>query len=184
VRAVVRYLGTDNIWLEDVANPIGAFSTSEYQSMSVPRQTELSHLRLLLTSPAITRIVLISKEVNKAANVLGFVWGGDLVPAGQCPSSNVGEVFFGLAPDPAGVYGQVWSKADVSTEYRALMAHELTHVIQLGRQVYSGAGSKATWELEGGATLSEQLVGFRVYGYASGQNLGLTSIVMTPMVQN
>ncbi len=182
VRAVVRYVGSDNIWLEDIANPTVAFSTTEYQSMEAffVANTKPTLAAFAGTATDVDNnqhsLILISKEVNKVGNLLGLVWGGDLYPPAQCATSNGAEIFYGLAPDPAGVYGDVWTKTAVSTEYRALMAHELTHVIQLGKQIYFGAGQKATWELEGGATLSEQLVGFRVYGYASGQNLGLTQL--------
>jgi hypothetical protein len=178
VRAVVRYIGTDNIWLEDVANPTVSFTTAEYQSMEAFYTANTKPILSAYAGPFtdvdlnLRTLILITKEVNKQEGVLGFVWGGDLFPRAEIPTSNQAEIFYGLAPDPAGTYGAVRTKANVSSEYRALMAHELTHVIQRGQAIYGTAGDKKTWEGEGGATLSEQLVGFRVYGYASGQNLG------------
>jgi hypothetical protein len=118
---------------------------------------------------------LITKEVNKQSGVLGFVWSLDLVPRTLVATSNEAEIFYGIAPDPSGIYGRVYTKTEASNDYRALMAHELTHVIQAGQYWYGPAGRKKTWEQEGGATLSEQLVGFKANGYTFGQNLGLTA---------
>lgn len=180
VRAVVRYIGTENIWYEDVANPIVSFSTAEYQSMesffaSTTKPVLASYVGPFTDIDSNQRnLILITKEVNKQSWLLGFVWGGDLFPKSLCTTSNAAEIFYGVAPDTAGIYGSVFTKTYVSNEYRRLMAHEFTHVIQFGQYLYGPAGNKATWEMEGGATLTEQLVGFRVYGYASGQDLGRT----------
>lgn len=180
VRAVVRYVGTSSIWLEDVANPTTAFTTAEYQSMDAFYGTTTKSV-LTTYYGSFTDVdrnertlILVTKEVNKQTGLLGFVWGGDLYPTTTCAASNVSEIFYGLAPDPNGVHGKVWTKTDVADQYRALMAHELTHVLQFGALIYGTADNKDTWEFEGGATLAEQLVGNKVYGYQSGQNLGLT----------
>jgi hypothetical protein len=181
VRAVVKYIGTDNIWLEDVANPTVAFTTAEYQAMEVFYSANTKPILSAYVGPFTDvdvnqrNLILITKEVNKKPGLLGFVWGGDLFPRTQITTSNQAEIFYGIAPDPSGIYGRVYTKTDASNNYRWLTAHELTHVIQFGQRIFGPAGNKKTWETEGGATLSEQLVGFKVNGYASGQNLGLTA---------
>jgi hypothetical protein len=181
VRAVVKYIGTDNIWLEDVANPTVSFTTAEYQAMeafySANTKPTLSAYVGPFTDVDVNQhnLILITKEVNKQSGVLGFVWSIDLLPKTLVATSNQAEIFYGKAPDPSGIYGTVYTKTDASDDYRSLMAHELTHVIQAGQYWYGPAGSKKTWEKEGSATLSEQLVGFKVYGHASRQNLGLTA---------
>ena len=53
-----------------------------------------------------------------------------------------------------------------------MLAHEITHLVQYNASIHGGAGDKATWELEGGAELAEQLVGFGLFRHESGQNLG------------
>ncbi len=50
----------------------------------------------------------------------------------------------------------------------------MTHILQNTQRVFGNAGNKATWEAGGGATLAEQLVGFRALRQASGQDLGYT----------
>ena len=62
---------------------------------------------------------------------------------------------------------------DVLAAYPTLLAHELTHIVQF----VNGGGGKWRWELEGGATLAESLVGFEVLGHASGQDLGWAEMV-------
>lgn len=180
IKGVVRYVGRSGLWVEDVANPVQAFTSSEYKGLD-DFYTDKTHAVLTayfgnfvdLDSNQRT-VVVLTKEVNKKENTLGFVWGGDLYPRSACPNSNQGEIFYGLVPDPNGVHGRVWTKSDVASEYPTLVAHEITHVIQLTQMIHGSAGDKATWELEGGATLAEQLVGFAALGHGPGQDLGST----------
>ena len=115
----------------------------------------------------------MTKEVNREGNLNGWVWAGDLYPTDQCATSNQTEIFYGLVPDPNGVYARgALTSEQVRDEYRSLIAHEIAHVIQLGSQVFDGAGRKASWELEGGANLAEQLVAYGLFGHGSGRELG------------
>lgn len=178
VRAVVRYVGTGGLWLEDVANPVQAFTDAEYAS--------LDQFYSQTTAPVLgdyfgnfvdvdgnqRTVILLTKEVNRKANLLGFVWAGDLLPQNLCPTSNEAEIFYGQVPDPAGTVGTARTKDDVQASYPALVAHEITHVLQRTQTLYGNAGDKSRWQIEGGATLAEQLVGYQVLGHGSGQNLG------------
>lgn len=181
VQGQVKYIGTGGIWVEDVNNPVEAFTSSEYQQMDQVYSSQ--------THPTITQyfgdfadidnngrtIILLTQEVNKQDGLLGFVFSGDLYPTGSCPGSNQGEIFFGLVPDPSGTVGKAWSKQDVADEYPSLVAHEVTHILQNTQVVFGPGAFKSTWEAEGGATLAEQLVGGVVNGYASGSNLGYSA---------
>lgn len=177
VRAVTRLVGTDAIWLEDIANPTESFTTSEYQAFD---QT-LSQATLPVLHQYFGDfedidgngkiVILVTKEVNER-EVLGFAWSVDLVGQQNCPGGNGAEIFYGYTPDPAGDFGRAYTKAEVLASYDALIAHETTHVIQGTERIFRGAGSKSSWETEGGATLAEQLVGYAVLGHGSGQDLG------------
>ena len=57
------------------------------------------------------------KEVNRRKNVLGFVWGGDLVPDNLCPGANQAEIFYGLAPDPDGLIEGIIPKSWLTEIY-------------------------------------------------------------------
>ena len=175
VEGVVRYVGDGAVFVDDVDNPTAGFGTAEYR--------ELDDLLAESTLPVITAhfgeisdvddnegriVVLITKEVNGRENLRGFVFSGDLATPAQCADSNQAEIFYGIAPDPDGVHGDVQSVADVLDSYPTLIAHELTHIAQFANL----RAGKAIWELEGGATLAEQLVGFRVHGHGPRQDLG------------
>ncbi|HSM60095.1 MAG TPA: hypothetical protein VK849_04830, partial [Longimicrobiales bacterium] len=182
VRAVTRHVGTKSVWLDDVENPGPEFTTSELQSLD---DVFATYIDATLTDyygsdadvDANGRVlVLMTKTVNEMENVAGFVWSGDLFPTSVCANSNVAEIFYGFVPDPTGIFGEVLSKSDVLATYPRLIAHEVTHVRQFTRIVFGGAGARTSWELEGGATLAEQLVGYRVMGDGSGLDLGFTEL--------
>ena len=181
IQALVRHVGTSAVWLEDVANPVEqSFTVSEYTALD---QTLSATILPTITSYAGgfedidangRTLVLVTKEVNETPNLGGFVFSGDLFPATGCDDSNEAELFYGIAPDPDGDNGEVITKSQVLDLYPSLIAHEITHVSQFTRLVYDGGGAKVTWEWEGGATLTEQLVGFELFGHGPGQDLGAT----------
>jgi uncharacterized protein YjdB len=183
VRAVVRHVGAGLIFLEDVANPVlNAFTQQQLQQMDAvylqhTLPTLLSYFGTFADIDGNGRtLVLITREVNRLTNIDGFVYGVDLLPTSVCPAGNFAEIFYGVAPDPTGVYGRQISTTYIQQNYPPLIAHEVTHILQLTEIIHRGAALKTSWELEGGATLAEQLVGFRLFGHAPGQNLGLAAV--------
>ena len=75
-------------------------------------------------------------------------------------------------PDPDGVFGEAQSKEALLWYYPSLLTHEITHLVQSAARVIGDAGDKARWEIEGGASLAEQLVAYGLFGHSSGQDLG------------
>jgi len=195
VAAVVRYIGTSGIYMEDTGNPLTeSFTAAEYAAWdatfsgttlpvitnyfgefvdSIPSYGVVGDT---LGLDADGRIgVLVTKVVNYSENLNGFVSPGDLYATSACAMSNQAEIFYGLAPDPAGLHarGEI-TKEKVAQDMPSLIAHEVTHILQRTQIIYRGAASKDKWEGEGGATLAEQLVGNAILGHGSGQNLGWT----------
>ena len=125
-------------------------------------------------------MILMTKEVNRQDDddlVLGgWVWFADLYPSAECATSNQAEIFYGRVPDPNGVFGHAWTKDQTLDYYPSLLTHEIAHLVQGNAAVFGGAVF-TTWELEGGATLSEQLVAYRLFGHGSGRNLGYTAFL-------
>ena len=74
-------------------------------------------------------------------------------------------------PDPEGVFGNAWTSQATFEYYPSLLTHEIAHLVQANAVVFEGADF-AAWKIEGGATLSEQLVAYRLFGHGSRQNLG------------
>jgi hypothetical protein len=177
VRAVVRLVGTSAIWLEDIANPSGTFTTQELAQLDAfyTAHTRPMHEDYFGAVSDIDRngrtLVLMTQEVNKV-NLGGWVWWGDLYPRSQCATSNQGEIMFVSVPDPSGAVGPAYTRQSVLDYYPMLVTHEVTHIVQGNHRIFGTAGAKAEWEVEGAATLSEQLVAYRLFGHASGQNLG------------
>ena len=179
VSAVVRQVGEDIVWLDDLENPTETFTDSELESLGVfySRHTNGVHDDYFGGLSDVDRngqvLVLMTKEVNRKEGTLGFVFGADLFSHGQCAGSNEAEVFYGFVPDPDGIFGSARTKDDVDREYPSLLTHEITHIVQFAAIVFGSArNGKAIWEMEGGATLAEQLVGYRIFGHGSGQDLG------------
>gem|GEM_PF-637833 len=177
VRAVVRRVGNHAVWLDDLDNPSGTFTDSELDYLDAFYGANVSAVHEeyfggLSDVDGNRRIViLLTKEVNRK-NLKGWVRFADLYSSDLCATSNQAEIFFGLVPDPSGIYGQVLTKQQTLDYYPSLLTHEIAHLVQANAFVFGGAGRKTTWELEGGATLSEQLVAYRLLGHGSGRNLG------------
>ena len=181
IRAVVRRVGDNTVWLDDIENPSTTFTDSElayldwFYATNV-REVHEEYFGGLSDIDGNNRILIVmTKQVNRQDDedpfLGGWVWFGDLYPSAQCSTSNQAEIFYGRVPDPGGVFGRVWTKQQALAYYPSLLSHEIAHVVQGAASVFGGADF-TTWELEGGATLSEQLVAYGLFGHGSGRNLG------------
>ena len=101
----------------------------------------------------------------------GFFYGRDLFPlqAGNgfpaCAGSNYAEMFYMLAPDPAGpVNGNARSTAYVRNSTLGVVGHEFQHLISASRRLYvvQGVGgtdwSEDAWLNEGLSHIAEELL--------------------------
>lgn len=186
ITAVVRARGQRGYWLEDVANPTGGYLRQDVDSLSrfFDRsifQTDTSYFGSPTDADANRRVVvLITKEVNlRGAGLLGFVLSCDFFQRAVAPTSNEGEFFYARAPDPQGVYGTAYARADALADAPLLIAHEVTHIIQFSRRIPTG-GEFSSWLFEGQATLAEELNGFAVTGRQPGGNHGFAVAFNTP----
>ncbi len=188
ITATVKAVGDKAIILEDNANPAGGFTAADYQTLSAKFDTQIFPTDAGyfgtptdLDGNAHTAIV-ITKEVNKVANLLGIVYLANFAPQTQCASSNEGEFFYGKAPDPTGTFGAAYSVTDALADAPLIIGHEFTHVIQLGHRWESPTATElqTTWELEGQATFAEELNGYTALGLSPGQNLGFAIAFNNP----
>jgi hypothetical protein len=179
VRAVVRAVGQRAIWMEDLQNPAGGYTAADYTALGAQFDGDIWSANVEYFGEPTDFdsngriIILVTKEVNRDS-ILGRVVFADLVPD-QCPtSSNGGEVFYGIAPDSGGAFGFKYAVADARLDAPVIIAHELTHVIQFGRRLITPLPRQfqTIWELEGQATLAEEVVGHRVTGRQPRQNYG------------
>lgn len=186
VNAVVRVIGTSGIWLTDVENPAGGYSDADLQALSDMFDdqiyaTDVDYLGTPTDMDGNGRVaILTTRRVNEADGLLGFVFSGDLFPAGGCAASNEGEIYYGIAPDPDGVFGGAYTLADARLDAPALIAHEFAHILQNA----NAAHSRDVWESEGQATFIEEVVGFAAQGRAPGNDYGFAVAANLPEVDS
>lgn len=180
VTAVVRTVGTHGIWLEDVDNPPEGYTQVDFDALSA-QFDDLIYVADISQFGSPTDldgtggiVILVTKEVNRTPGLLGFVSATDFIARSACASSNEGEIFYGSAPDPTGIYPSGPYGVDRARgDAPSLFAHEFTHIIQMGRRLYVAGGPlMSAWTAEGQATLAEEVVGFVAEGHEAGQNLG------------
>lgn len=191
VRGVVRLVGENSIWLEDVENPEPGFSLADLQALSdlfdqTIHQVDSTWFGAPTDIDENGRMmILITKEVNRAdeeipnssqiGSTLGFVFGGDLFSRTDCAASNEGEIYYSRAPDPEAEAGlRAYSVEAAKADAPFILAHEFVHTIQFGRRMErSLVTGLPRWVSEGQATLAEEVVGWELDGLGPGQDLGL-----------
>jgi hypothetical protein len=131
--------------------------------------------------------VLFTKEVNaltpanSGSFVGGFFFGRDLFPksdpnpAVECKTSNEGEMFYMLVPDPTGVVnGNKHTTGFVDTLTIGVLAHEFQHLINTSRRIFISTKAEDyedKWLDEGLAHVAEELLYYRESGMQPRQNL-------------
>ena len=191
ITARVAAVTQGSIVLADTANPAGGFTAEEYLAIGITMDT--------LVHPVDTdafgapddidgngRVaMLFTKAVNALTPrgfaggvVLGFFYGRDLLPregsGNDCAGSNVGELFYLLAPDPEGRYADPRSKSDVARTTMSTIAHEYQHLINASRRLYvthAAQVNEEVWLNEGLSHIAEELVFYRVSGSAPRHNI-------------
>lgn len=179
-------VGDHVIILADTTNPSGGLTAGQYAALATQFDS--------LVFPAVTEAFGAPNDVDgnqrvvafftRAVNELtppgagtvnaGFFLSRDLRPAASCPTSNVGELLYLMAADPAGaVNGNARSVADVQARAPRTMAHELEHLVNASRRLAQGQGTplEETWLDEGMAHVAEELLFYRASGLSSRANL-------------
>ena len=139
-------------------------------------------------------IILFTGQINKLTPpgstdnfVGGFFFGGDMFPpvdqgggAGSfCPQSNQAEIFYLLAPDPTGKFGNVRTTASVRQGTRGTIAHEFQHMINAGNRYKNPAVSdfESLWLDEALAHFAEDAVGRVQRGFTDLQTLTFNDLL-------
>ena len=193
IRAVVKAIGKKAQIAQDVNSP-SSFTTSDFTAIAAEFddlifKTDTSWFGAPTDINKDGRItILYTPEVNKftkkgsTSYIGGFFWGGDLftkedyaraTPPIQCPQTNEQEVFYLLAADPTGTFGDPRSTALVRQATRGTIAHEFQHMINQGiRQFNQGADPfEVDWLNEGLSHFAEEAVGRASRGFGDFQSL-------------
>jgi hypothetical protein len=131
---------------------------------------------------------------NAFTYVGGLTFSRDLFPqiatarASACATSNEGEFFYLMAPDPTGlINGNRRSNGFVDTNTTAVIAHELVHLINASRKLYvhtTAPKFEEKWLDEGLAHVAEELLFYRESGVSPRANLTYQSLLSSARVRN
>lgn len=181
------------IVVADTGNPAGGFTDAEYLSFARMFDTLIVPLA---TSTFGTHgdvdgngkvVLFFTKEVNAltpksgAGGTVGaFFFERDLFPLSTtngltgCPGSNFAEMAYLLVPDPQGIYSISHTKQDVLDITPATLIHEYQHLINASRRLYTNnaAAFEDVWLNEGLSHIGEELLYYKVAGFAPRQNIG------------
>jgi hypothetical protein len=184
VRVRVVYVGPKLIILEDSANEDFSKMDAEYQKVGTEFDQAmfglLSNFGDPLAIDSLTdnnaRVVAIfSKRVNEyvlsgGGALLGFVTLCDFLaqsdpdPRNVCASSNEGEYFYAIAPNPNGTRGR-YSLDTWKRFARGTMIHELKHVVMFVQRLFlDGSRTEETWLEEATAQVATELWARKLYG--------------------
>lgn len=185
-------VGTQAIVAVDTLNPPSGFTNTDYQRFAANFDTLIypldvanfgtpmdidqnGHIVLLFT-----RAVNELTPRNSGAYVGGFFFSRDLFPKtatqqlSACAGSNVAEIFYLLAPDPAGVVnGNVRTTGFVDSLSTSLIGHEFQHLINASRRIFVNRANalEVVWLNEGLSHIAEELLFYRQAGLGPRQNL-------------
>ena len=176
-----------SMWFVDVDNPAGGFTAEELRGLADRFNddifaTDIAEFGSVNDLDGNGRIVIvITKQINidngAEGGTVGFTNPCDFfergTPGGSGPihTSNEGEYYYAMAPDPDGLVGQETDNEFLLNFQSRVMAHELAHIIQFSRRFAANENVMDVFMMEGQATLAEEVVGHAVLGLGPGQNL-------------
>ena len=187
-----------SIVVADTMNPTGGFTEADYQAIAKtfdevvdpvntanfgePADIDNNDRILLFFTRSVNEM---TPEDNQGSYVGGFFYGRDLFPPTgpvneSCGSSNFGELFYLLVPDPTGIVNNnKFSTADVREIAISIIAHEYQHLINASRRIYLSTTAEELevgWLNEGLSHIAEELLFYAQSGLAPRQDLGPTQI--------
>jgi len=208
VPSVARVVAVSSraIVLADTTNPTGGFSAADYQrfaarfdtlvypvdvtNFGAPADIDQNQHIVLLFTKAVNELT----PRNSSSYVGGFFYSRDLFPVTDtqqfqgCKGSNVGELFYLLAPDPAGVVnGNIRRTGFVDSVTTSVLAHEFQHLINASRRLFvntSAEDFEVTWLNEGLSHVAEELLFYHEANLGPRQNIDVTKLRSTPAIRN
>jgi hypothetical protein len=191
----VMAISSKAVVVSDTLNPPNGFTTAQYQSIGVTFDTLVDPLdRAAFGNPSDIDangkvVIFYTRAVNELTPrgsqeyVGGLFYERDLFPITStadleaCAGSNVGEMFYMLAPDPTGIVnGNRRDTALVRQTTIGTVAHEYQHLINAAHRIADGADFEEVWLNEGLSHIAEELLYYRATGQGPRQNINSTRI--------
>jgi hypothetical protein len=198
-------VGSKAIVAVDTLNPASGFTAADYQRFAATFDTLVYPLDVAnFGEPQDIDgnghiVLLFTRAVNELTDrgsdsyVGGFFYARDLFPRTStatldaCRGSNVGEMFYLLAPDPAGtINGNVRSTGFVDSLTTGLLGHEFQHLINASRRIYVNNASdlEAVWLNEGLSHIAEELLFYREARLSPRANLDVATLRANATARN
>lgn len=196
--ARVLAVSTRAIVAVDTLAPANGFTNADYQNFAATFDTLIYPLDTLnFGAPTDIdgngRVLLFfSQLVNQlsppgsGSYVGGFFFSRDLFPLtntatlAACAGSNVGEMFYLPVVDVDSLYNGFFNdKSKVTSQLLTTMVHEFQHLINAGRHLYVNTSStrlEESWLDEAQSMVAQELLYYRVSGFAPRQKLGWATI--------
>jgi hypothetical protein len=194
----VAAVGSKAIIVADTTNPVSGYTDADYQSIASTFDTVVDPTDTkAFGSPSdidgnghvvlfFTRAVNELTPARSTSFVAGFFYARDLFPAtanasfDACASSNGGEMFYLMVPDPTGVVnGNTFTKDNVTSIVIATLAHEYQHLINASRRMFVNTAAtdfEETWLDEGLSHVAEELLFYARSGLKPRANIDATKL--------
>lgn len=112
--------------------------------------------RIIIVLSPIVNALVSNAECATSGYVRGFFYSHDL--GSSAPTSNNGEVFYAIVPDPTGRWSCEHTKAEALAATPPTFVHEFQHMISYAQHVIERDGaSEMPWLNEGLSHLAEEL---------------------------
>ncbi|HEX9108572.1 MAG TPA: hypothetical protein VF832_15115 [Longimicrobiales bacterium] len=171
VSARLAYAGTNLLLYVDQAAPAGGFSAGDLAELGryydevmypldvanfgTPSDIDQNGRLVMLLTPVVNAMVT-KQTCSTQGYIGGFFNPNDL--SSSASTSNRGEVFYALVPDPAGTRSCVHTVADTRALLAGTFLHETQHLISYSQHVLVNHGSaEAGWLDEGLSLVAEEL---------------------------
>ena len=176
IGVTVKAVGENSVIILDDESPANGLSDADFASIAaefdtliypvdttyfgVPSDLDVDGRIYILYTPEVNKL----SEPNSGSYVGGFFFSGDLFEAVDCEQSNEREIFYLLAADPTGEFGNDFGTDLIKVSTRGTIAHEFQHMINLGVKIAAPflAYDETAWLNEGLSHFAEELVGREV----------------------
>ena len=171
VGAKLSFVGANILLYIDTLAPPSGFTSNQLQAFGqlfdqtlypidvnafgAPSDIDQNGHLIVLLSPLVNGLTP-SSQCDTQGFIAGFFDGIDL--ASSDTSSNHGEIFYSLVPDPNGTVSCAHTVADIDAVTPPTFLHELQHLINFGHHVVlHGGASERGWLDEGLSIVAEEL---------------------------
>jgi len=193
--ATVQAVGARVVIVTDDTNPSGGLSSDNYNTLRDDLDTVINSVTDQLGSTsdldANSRIVVfLTRSINTLpANSPGSTVVPefsrskpvDLLTQTECPTSNVGEIIYGMAPDPSGTLGTTRTVASVMNGLLPAVARDLAHQVMDTARFAAGTPLDGTWLSEAVADVATDAPFYaRATGLQPLRNIMLSDLTSGP----